>query len=82
VAARVVIQQAKQGLLEVQTQAVAAAVVRVVVVRVVQAALALSSFAIQLHTLMQLHTHPLPKQHQMGTQFIPSFLLEQSPSKE
>jgi len=48
----------------------------------VLAAQALLLFAIQLHTLMQLHTHQLQKQHQMGTQFIPSFLLVQSPSKE
>jgi hypothetical protein len=48
----------------------------------VLAALALSSFAIQLHTLMQLHIHQLPKQQQTGIRFIPSLPLEQSPSKE
>jgi hypothetical protein len=51
-------------------------------VMVALVALALLSFAIQLHTLMQLHTHQLLKQQQTGIRFIPSLPLEQSPSKE
>jgi hypothetical protein len=46
------------------------------------AVLALSSFAIPSHTLMQLHTHQPLKQQQTGIRFIPSLPLEQSPSKE
>jgi len=76
----VAIAQALWLLLEPLIQAVAVAVVALILAQ--RAALVLSSFAIQLHTLMQLHTHQPLKQHQMGTQFIPSLPLEQSPSKE
>jgi hypothetical protein len=64
------------------TQVVAAEVADFHLFLVVQVAPALLSFAIQLHTLMQLHTHQPPKQHQTGIRFIPSLPLEQSPSKE
>jgi len=47
-----------------------------------QEAQVLSLFAIQLHTLMQLHTHQPLKLQQTGIRFIPSLPLEQSPSKE
>jgi len=66
-----------------QTQAVVGvAVVILLGLLAVQAALALSLFAIQLNTLMQLHIHQPLKQQQMGIRFIPSLPLEQSPSKE
>jgi hypothetical protein len=73
---------AQLAVMELQTLEAAAAVLEVLQPHLEVAALALSSFAIQLHTLMQLHTHQPQKQRLMGIRFIPSLPLEQSPSKE
>jgi hypothetical protein len=67
---------------EQQIRAVAVAVLEVLQPHLEVAVQALLSFVIQLHTLMQLHTHLPLKQHQMGIRFIPFLPLEQSPSKE